>query len=107
MNDILEELAGLVIAIFIMIGISYGFDVLVNYLVKRQMSNLQNAPNKKEWKRAAKVFGVKVKELKKMDKDEIKRRFRKIVMGKHPDQGGDEEEFKNIYSAYEFAYAAA
>ena len=43
------------------------------------------------------VLGV----TKKATQSEIKKAFRKLALKKHPDKGGDVEEFKKIQAAYE------
>ena len=106
MDDQMQEIIGLLAAIFIIIAINLGLDALSNYLMRRRMEELQNGTKKEQWKKAAKAFGVKVKDLKKMDKEEIKKRFRKMAMKAHPDHGGNAEDFRNLNSAYKFAYAA-
>ena len=106
MSEELQEVLGLMAAVFIIIAINLGLNKLGEYLMRHRMEELQNGTKKEQWKKAAKAFGVKVKDLKKMDKEEIKKRFRKMAMKAHPDHGGDAEDFRNLNSAYKFAYAA-
>ena len=65
-----------------------------------------NNSNGMDWKKAAKAFGTNVKNLKKMTKDEIKKLYRQKAKKVHPDKGGNEDDFKNLNNAYNFAYAA-
>ena len=70
-------------------------------------SRVRNSFNGRHWKRAAKVFGIRVNKLKKMSKDEIKSAYRKKAKEAHPDHGGDAETFNMLNEAYQFAYGAA
>lgn len=91
------------IMIYFLINFIFG---LINYGRIYHRFKKVNNRNKQTWKKAAKAFGVRAGKLKKMSKDEIKKRYREMAKKYHPDHGGDEEKFRNLHEAYEFAYAA-
>lgn len=80
--------------------------VILYRLNKEFLDENDTISTKDEWKKASKIFGVGVKVLKKMEKSEVKKMFRKMAMKMHPDHGGNEKDFRNLRSAYEFVYAA-
>lgn len=47
------------------------------------------------------IFGMSVKELKKMNKTKLMRLFRKKAKEHHPDHGGDQDKFVILLAAYE------
>ena len=49
---------------------------------------------------SARLFGVTVETLKKMDCRALTRQYRKIAMKHHPDKGGDQETFVRLSAAY-------
>jgi hypothetical protein len=49
---------------------------------------------------SARLFGVSVEELKKMDCRGLTRRYRKLALTLHPDQGGEQDAFVRLSSAY-------
>jgi hypothetical protein len=50
--------------------------------------------------KAARLFGVTVEKLKKMDASELSRTYRKLAMTTHPDKGGDPKRFVDLSEAY-------
>lgn len=49
---------------------------------------------------SARLFGVTVETLKKMDCRALTRRYRKLAQTHHPDKGGDHQTFVNLSAAY-------
>ncbi len=49
---------------------------------------------------AARLFSVPWKELRKMSRKELSRRYRKLALKHHPDQGGDEGIFRRLTEVY-------
>jgi hypothetical protein len=49
---------------------------------------------------SARLFGVSVDELKRMDCPMLTRRYRKVAHKLHPDKGGDQESFVKLSAAY-------
>jgi len=103
MNDIKDFVVSMIIVFAIWAaatGAGYMVNILVFSMVKKNQAD-------KQWKTAAKSFGVRVSKLKKMTKAEIKKMYRKLVMKHHPDKGGNPDKFRDLHDAYEFAYAAS
>jgi len=104
MDDFKEELSSILMILAIYV-ITYQIRKLFYRTFKAGFKFNNASINKKEqWKKASKAFGIRVKNLKKMSKEEIKSTFRKLAKKTHPDLGGNEEEFKNLYEAYRFVY---
>lgn len=115
-EDAIENIIGFIVLLWI---ISWGARILHNgiliFKVRGFSHFMGRGPDpaeahcnnrRKQWKKAAKAFGVRVAKLKKMSKKEIKDLYRKMAMKHHPDKGGDPDKFRNVHDAYEFAYAA-
>ncbi|WP_419655385.1 DnaJ5: heat shock protein [Desulfosarcina variabilis str. Montpellier] len=50
---------------------------------------------------SARLFGVSVEALKKMDRRALARQYRKLALMHHPDKGGDTENFVKLTAAYQ------
>ncbi len=105
-----------IIVVIIYITMLVGFQILRNWLLRltvRQCYKRYNMggfhhinKNAMTWKKASKVFGIRIRKLKKMSKDEIKKVYRMRAKKAHPDHGGNDEKFNTLNEAYQFAYAA-
>ncbi len=87
--------------------------VILAFYVKRLFTRttyggrVRKPANIWRWRRASKAFGIGLKKLKKMSKNEIKKLYRKKAMKTHPDHGGNAEDFNKLHEAYMFTYNAA
>jgi hypothetical protein len=54
---------------------------------------------------ACRVLGISAREFKELDRKGLARRFRVAAQKRHPDKGGDHEDFVRLCEAYEFLLA--
>jgi hypothetical protein len=70
-------------------------DFMNRHRIHRPPASVQVSLNE-----SARLFGVTVDELKKMDCRALTRQYRKLAQRHHPDKGGNQETFVNLSAAY-------
>lgn len=112
MDDAKDTIIAIVCWLLIIVGYNLFLNLLQRYYLRKlhkkyNMGGLRNNnPNSMTWKKASKVFGIRVAKLKKMPKPEIKKVYRMKAKKVHPDHGGSNTKFNTLNEAYQFAYAA-
>jgi len=94
------------IYIIFIVGVRLVNSAINMILTKQYLKKYNVKQTAVNWKNASKVFGMRIRKLKKMSKEEIKKLYRQKVMGVHPDKGGNSEDFNNLHEAYKFVYAS-
>jgi len=82
------------------------YKLWVRNLYKKHNMGGRNNKNSMTWKKASKIFGIRMSKLKKMSKIEVKKVYRMRAKKDHPDHGGSDKKFNDLNEAYQFAYAA-
>jgi len=111
MNAALKELIGIIIAYFVVYIALWGLETWwKKRLFKRYYKhyNCNNTSSGMSVDEACKILGISKSEFNKMTKNDLKKAYWKKAKEVHPDKpNGNEEMFKNVKNAYDFAYAQA
>lgn len=103
--NFVKELAVFAVRVYIYMFI-YKLIFRLTFNQASYTANPQAGNKRKQWKEAAKQFGVSVRALKKMTNDELKKLYRDMAKKVHPDAGGSDEKFNDLKDAYDFACSA-
>lgn len=81
-------------------------DYFNNRVLSKSLFEIFKQKSNSKVRKACKEFGIRYGRFKKMTERELKDIFRKTVIKKHPDHGGDPTEFRAFKESYDILKAA-
>ncbi|MFP3871061.1 MAG: DnaJ domain-containing protein, partial [Syntrophobacteria bacterium] len=72
-----------------------------DFMGRRRFAQAPAHSGGKTTKEACRCLGIQPTDFKKMDRNDLTRRYRKLAKEAHPDRGGDQQRFVEIKEAYE------